>query len=320
MDASQAVLEWDRGALEIECERSAVVRDGVEAYLGRKLFADAGDVTVRVSLSRVQEQGRARVEAKVSQRDAAGRTWGERSVSGDDSCASLDEQLTLVVALMVDTPTPPSEAEPEPAPLSPPPVSAPPPDIQVSTEINTAPSLERAAPSPAHATVIGFGAAALGASPEVAFGASLAANFKPRGFWGIGIEGAAFLPNRQSLDAGSLRVSLVVAGASLCPIQGLEGATWWSVCGSFQLARLHARSRGLLESRRVSQFFPLPGLTARAAHVFGDRWLLAGGLQVSFPVSPDRYVFRDADGDRHSAFEVSSFVLMASVGVGILIN
>src|ERR1041384_2221690 len=112
MDASQAVLMWDRGALEIECERGAQVREGVETYVGRKVFGEGGDRVVRVTLSRVSEQGKKRVEARVSQEDTQGRTWGERVVTGDDSCSSLDEQLTLVVALMVDAPEPVAASEP----------------------------------------------------------------------------------------------------------------------------------------------------------------------------------------------------------------
>ena len=66
MVATLAVLQWDRGALEVECERGAVVRDGVEAYLGRAVFADSGAAVVRVTLSRIEEQGKLHVVARVS--------------------------------------------------------------------------------------------------------------------------------------------------------------------------------------------------------------------------------------------------------------
>ncbi|RYZ03808.1 MAG: hypothetical protein EOO73_26610 [Myxococcales bacterium] len=317
MDASQAVLMWDRGSLEVGCERGAQVRQGVETYLGEKVFGERGDVIVRVALSRVQDRGKRRVEARVSQEDAQGRTWGERRVTGDD-CASLDEQLTLVIALMVDAPEPPAPSAPLEPPLPPPPPEPPPPEA--SGEILTAPSLERAPPSPAHATLLGFGAVALGATPEVAFGGGLAATFKPRGFWGLGLDAAVFAPRRQTLEGGSLEVSVLLAGASLCPWQGIDGAAWWSVCGSFHVARLRARSRGLVGARRDSQMVALPGLAVRGGRIFGQRYLLAGGVQLSFPVSPDRYAYRDVSGERQLAFEVGSFVMMASVGVGIILN
>jgi hypothetical protein len=322
MDDSQAVLSWDRGVLELECDRSATVREGVEAYLGRKVFASSGDVIVRVTLSsKLEAQGKRRVEATVSQEDAQGRVWGERRVSGDASCDSLDEQLTLVIALMVDAPSPNLAAEPETPPPPPPP---PPAGLEAGpaadSEIVTAPSLERGTSSPPHAALLGFGAAALGATPELGLGAGVVALFKPRGFWGLGIDATLFAPRRQALDAGSLEVSLIVAGASLCPFQALEEATWWSICGNFQVARLEARSRGLLDARRDRQFFALPGLSARFGRVLFGRWLLAGGVQLGFPVSPNRYAYRDATGERHVAFEVSSFVVMTSLGVGVILN
>jgi hypothetical protein len=319
MDDSQAVLSWDRGALEIECDRSAAVREGVETYLGRKVFAASGDVTVRVSLARVEEAGKRRVEAKVSQEDAEGRTWGERRVTGEDSCDSLDEQLTLVIALMVDARAPIAAREPEPPALLPPP-PPPPEEPRAPSEILTVPSLERPAPSPPHAVLLGFGAVALGVMPELGVGAGLAALVKPRGFWGVGLDALALAPQRQGLEEGSLKISLLLAGASLCPLQAVDAATWWSVCGSFHVARLHARSRGLLEARRDTQFFALPGADVRGGRILGGRWLVTGGLHLAFPVSPDRYVYRDAAGERHSAFEVSSFVLMASIGAGVIFH
>jgi hypothetical protein len=316
MDALTSVLIWDRGTLEAECERGASVREGVEAYLGRTVFADAGGNVVRVRLSRVEEQGKRRVVARVTQEDASGKAWGERSVSGDESCASLDEPLTLVVALLVDAPEPTTAVEPERAPPPPPPPEL----VTPSSEIVTAPSFEESAQSPGHWVVLGFGAATLGATPELAVGAGLAVSVKPRGFWGLGLEAAGFGPSRVALEAGSLDLSLMLAAASLCPLQGANESAWWSACASFGGARLHARSRGLLEARAESQWFALPGLSVRAARIVGKHWLLGGGVQAGLPIGPDRYVYRDADGRRQAAFQVSSLVLTAHVGIGWIVN
>jgi hypothetical protein len=322
MDATPAVLLWDRGALEAECDRGAQVREGVETYLGRAVFADGGGHVVRVRLSRVEEQGKPRVVARVSQEDGSGRAWGERSVSGDESCASLDEQLTLVVALMVDAPNTPAPDEPSPASLSPP-APAPPSDVSepsADAEIVTAPSLQRPVATPGHVVVLGFGLASLGATPGIGVGGGLAVSVKPRGFWGIGLEGAVLNRSREPLEAGALDISLMLAAASLCPLQSVDNGVWWSACASVGAARLHARSRGLVEARSQTQWFALPGLSVRAARIFGQRWLLGGGVLAAVPVSPDRYVYRDAVGEQKSAFQPSSLVLSAHVGVGFLLN
>jgi len=319
MDATPAVLLWDRGSLGAECERGKIVRDGVEAYLQRSVFVDSASNVVRVRLSRAIENGKSRVVAQVSQEDQSGRAWGERSVTGDEDCASLDEQLTLVVALMVDTPSANEPAAPEP-----PPVAAPEPPVndvsEPTSEIITAPSLQRPAPSPGHLVMLGFGAAAFGATPELGVGAGLALSVKPRGFWGIGVEGTILNENRESLAAGSLEVAFGQAALSLCPLQAAEGGVWWSACASMGAARLHARSRGLLEQRSHTQWLLMPGLSVRGAKIFWQRFLLGGGVVAAVPVAPDRYVYRDVEGTRQAAFQMSSLVLTAQVGLGIIVN
>lgn len=320
MDATPAVLVWDRGGLEAECERAAVVRQGVETYLGRTVFADSGERIVRVRLSRVDEQGKRHVVARVSQEDENGNGFGERSVAGDESCASLDEQLTLVVALLVDTPT---TAEPTPQAAEPtPPVPEPAPSdaSDSSSEIVTAPSLQQPPPSPAHFALLAFGAGSAGATPELALGGGLLVSFKPRGFWGIGVEATALGRSSEPLAPGRLEVSLLQGAASLCPLQSSDENVWWSACVSMGAARLHARSRGLLDARSESQWFALPGLSVRAARIFGRRWLVGGGLVAAVPVSPDRYVYRDAEGNRQAAFQLSPLVLTMQVGLGWLVN
>lgn len=328
--APQAVLHWDHGALEAECDRAAVVRAGVEAYLGRSVFAADGEALIRVTLSRVVERGSKHVVAKVEQEDADGQKWGERTVSGDESCASLDEQLTLVVALMVDhpsggsEPTGPEPPQEEPAPRSPlarqPPVEPVENDSEATGEILTAPSLERASVAPAHAAFLGVGLVSMGALPGTGVGAGLVARFKPKGFLGLGLEVGALAPQRKSIASGWLEVSQLTLSASLCPLQGFDGDVWWSACASFGAARLSVQSQDLLDSKALSEWIGLPSVDARAAWVVRRKWLLGAGLEAGFPLSPDRYVYRDSQGAKQTAFEGGALTLTANLGVGVLID
>ncbi|MEO8900015.1 MAG: hypothetical protein ABI488_00465 [Polyangiaceae bacterium] len=228
MDAPLSVLQWDRGALEAECERAATVRAGVEAYLGRSVFDAEGSLVVRVRLSRVEENGRARVVATVTQETSDGRAWGEREVVGDASCASLDEPLTLVVALLVDRPAP----GPDPAPdeVTPPPAgrsaartpAEDEPQAEDPGPIETAPSLEHVK-APGHVVLLALGLLSMGALPSPAGGVGMLASLKPRGFWGLGVEAGAWLPQRMALGSGSLETSLLLVSGSICPLQGLTG-------------------------------------------------------------------------------------------------
>ncbi|HEX2876432.1 MAG TPA: hypothetical protein VHP33_34500 [Polyangiaceae bacterium] len=324
MDVPQAVLEWDRGALEAECERAATVQAGVEAYLGRSVFSSDGELVVQVRLSRVAEAGVPRVVANVTQHDASGKVWGERRVTGDASCASLDEPLTLVVALMVDAPAPAAEEPPAEPPAEPkPPASeraTEPPSQSGSGEIETAPSLAHAESAPGHAAFLAFGVATMGALPATAAGGRALVSVKPRSFVGLGADILLLAPQRKALGSGSLDVSLLALSGSICPLQGVDGATWYSACASFGAARLRAKSHDLFDSRRKTQWFALPSLSARAAWIAAGSWLLGGGLDVAFPLSADRYVYRDPQGMTLPAHELASLVVTASLGVGLLVK
>jgi hypothetical protein len=325
MDAPLTVLQWDRGALEAECDRAATVRTGVEAYLGRSVFGAEGAVVVRVRLSRVEENGRAHVVAKVTQETSDGRAWGERDVVGDSSCASLDEPLTLVVALLVDSPA--RAAEPEPSEITPPPAERPSPGTPAENEpqiddtgpIETAPSLEHTK-APGHVVLLALGLLSMGVLPSPAGGGGLLASVKPRGFWGLGVEAGAWLPQRMALGSGSLETSLLMLSGSICPLQGLADGVWWSACGSFGAARLHARSRHVLEAHSRSDWFALPGATARGGWLLGHGVLVSAGLEALFPVSPDYYVYRSPEGEKQLAFEPSQLMITAQLGVGLLLD
>ncbi len=329
MDVPQAVLEWDRGALEAECDRSAKVQAGVETYLGRRVFSRDGDVVIRVTLSRTEKGAENRAErhvvANVTQHDASGKVWGERTVSGDNSCESLDEPLTLVVALLVDSPEQPTEERPPETPAKKPEPSAPAPPAPTPTvyetgEIQTVPSLEQLPSSPGHHSYLALGVVSMGALPNVGLGARVLASVKPRGFIGLGVDVLALTPQSKPLGAGAINVSFLAASASLCPLQGIDGRAWYSACASFGAARLRVEGRELLDARSQTKWLALPSLSARGAWLPAGALMLAAGIDAGFPLSADRYVYRSLDGTVLPAHELSSLVVSASVGLGVLID
>lgn len=327
MDVPPAVLQWDRGSLQAECERGAIIQAGVEAYLGRPVFGAAGELVVRVSLTAVEDKGGTRVVAKVTQETSDGRAWGERVVNGEGDCASLDEPLTLVVALMVDAPASAPEATPS-APPEPPaepeserssPENEPPASVD-EHQIETAPSLEKAVTAPGHMVFLAFGLLSMGVLPSTGGGAGVLASFKPRGFWGLGLEAGALLPQRTPLGTGSLETSLFLVSGSLCPLQGVANATWWSACGQLGTGRLRAQSRDVLGAKTRSDWFALPGASVRGGWLPGRQLLVSVGLEALFPVSPDRYVYRTSDGMKEVALEPSPLMIAAELGVGLLFD
>jgi hypothetical protein len=64
----------------------------------------------------------------------------------------------------------------------------------------------------------------------------------------------------------------------------------------------------------------MPGLNVTGAWLPRGWLLLGAGLAGAFPVSPDRYLYRDALGTPHLAFQMSSFALTARLAVGLIIR
>jgi hypothetical protein len=186
--------------------------------------------------------------------------------------------------------------------------------------IETAPSLQRAGVEPAHGVVFGGAVAAMGALPEPGLGVSIDARWKPARFWGLSIDAALFVEQRVEVDGGRIAFNLAQAGVGLCPLQGIDAQTWWSACGTFTLGWLRARSTGLTGARSKSELVGMPGLSVAGAWLPRSWLFLGAGFAGAFPVSPDRYLYADAQGAPHLAFEMSSFALTAKLGVGLLVR
>jgi hypothetical protein len=278
---------------------------------------------IRVRVSR--DANGSAVVAIVSQEDGSGRAWGERSVSSAD-CQSLDDPLTLVVALMIDSGSTPKDepaAPPEKPVPNPPPAPSSTTDGSDSTDsdpIITVPSLERPHYEPGHWAVLGSGVAAMGLLPNAAFGAGIDGWRKPSRFWGVRVGAALLARQRQALDSGRLDFSLMRADVGLCPLQGVDSAVWWSVCGSFGVGRLRTRSVGLAGARTKIELVAMPGLSVTAAWLWSGWLLLGGGLDASFPVSPNRYVYRDEQGTPNLAFQMNPLALTARLGIGVMVR
>jgi hypothetical protein len=318
---AQAVLIWDQERLAQACDRSEAVKAGVEAYLGRPVFGAQPSLTIRVHIS--EASGGVTV-ATVSQEDGSGRAWGERSVTGRD-CESLDEPLTLVVALMLDAGAVSSDPAPIPA-KSPEPSAAPPlasPPVIAATDegpIETVPSLQHPSYEPGHAAVYASVVTTMGLLPNPGLGAALDLRLKPSRFWGLSLDAALLLPQREAIEGGRLELQVAHAGLGLCPLQGRDTTTWWSACGKVAIGRLHVRSVGLTGARSKSEWFAMPGLSVAGAWLPRGWLFLGAGLEAAFPASADRYRYRDALGTSHLAFEMSPFALTARLGVGLMVR
>ena len=290
------------------CDRSAELERSVAAYLGRDAFEADAPLTIRVGLRRGPD-GRA-IIADISQIGEDGQVLGVRSVNGGESCETLDEPLTLVVALMLDAPPeePRTTVVPTPEPLTPPP------EALQAEPLSSDPNSERSDPTPGHVLLSAGVGSSVGLLPFPNYGPRLQVNLKPRRFWGISMGALALLGSHTDLpDSGAIDFRMLQLGAALCPLDRIVDRVWLSVCGGLEVAWLEAEGSGLSPHRRKSDWTVSPSLDLRVARQLAGPVLLGGSLGVVFPTSRNRYTYRDATGSSHLAFEVASPALVFGV-------
>lgn len=290
-------------------------------YLGRDAFEAGAPLTIRVSLRRAT--GSSAIIADVSKSNAAGQVEGVRSVSGGDTCETLDEALTLVIALMLDA----GKAEqgsqtqadqgPEPEPATvPEQSSSQPADSADYGPISTAPSSERVEAEPGH-LFLGAGlGTSFGLLPFPSYGPQLQLAMKPKGFWGFDVSVQALLGSSVELpESGAVDFRLLGVGASVCPLDTLREGLWLRGCGGVQLAWVRAESRALTPPHQETELVLMPGLRLQAAQQLTRRFFAGGTLGLLLPISPNHYTFRDAQGARREAFQMAS----PSLALGVFV-
>jgi hypothetical protein len=295
-----AVLVWDGGQVSPTCDRSAELERNVAAYLGRDAFEANASLIIRVGLRRGPDD-RA-IIADISKTGEDGKVIGVRTVSGGATCETLDDPLTLVVALMLDAP--PDEAEPAPAPT---PEPQTPPESSQAEPTGSDPTLEDSNLAPGFALIGAGVGSSVGRLPFPNYGPRLQVELKPRRFLGISIDVLALVGSHTDLpSSGAIDFRLIQAGAALCPLDSISERTWLAVCGGLEIAWLEAEGSGLSPHRRKTDWTLSPALRLQAARQVVGPLLLGGTLGVSFPISRNRYVYRDAAGSSQLAFEVAS--------------
>ncbi|HEX2671413.1 MAG TPA: hypothetical protein VHM25_11105 [Polyangiaceae bacterium] len=303
-----AVLVWDGGTVSPACDRSAELARNVAAYLGRDAFEPNAPLSIRIGLRRSPDD-RALI-ADISKVGEDGKVIGVRSVSAGGSCETLDDPLTLVVALMLDAP--PEEPAPVAPVPTPEPLTAPEPTEHDPLERD--PDPEETNTEPGFALISAGVGSSIGLLPFPNYGPRLQIELKPRRFWGISLSGLALFGSHTDLPgSGSIDFRSILAGAALCPLDTLRDRYWLAACGGVEVAWIEAEGSGLSPHRRKTDWTLSPSLQLQAARQVAGPLLLGGLLGVSFPISRNRYVYRDIGGSSHLAFEVASPALVLGV-------
>jgi hypothetical protein len=320
-----------RGRLVLElsgvenCISQSELEQNVEVELGHEVFVrdeTPPKTTVRVVIA--PGAAPARYRATVGVAGEATDTIGEsasstRELTSDTDCRALDEQLTLVVALLIDDELkqPDREVAPEP-PIPPEPKAEPPPkdEIQPLEPVSAAPGWEAAQrDTPWRFEGDLSAATGFGLLPNVGFGAELGFLAEPPGLptFRLHVIALGSSPVEPVPDA-SVSFFYAAGGLALCPtLVAFEQGRLRS-CVGVDFAAIRAESHGLEESRVALQYLAQVGLGLRGTLELGGGWLGTLGIGAAIPTKIDRFVYRQ-DGTKQEIFEMALVPIVATLGV-----
>lgn len=320
-----------RGRLVLElsgvenCISQSELEQNVEAELGREVFVrDETPPKTAVRVVIAPGAPPARYRATVGVMGGATDTIGEpasstRELTSDTDCRALDEQLTLVVALLIDDELrqPAREAAPEP-PLPPEPKPEPPPkdEIQPLDAVSAAPGWEAAQrDTPWRFEGDASGATGFGLLPNVGFGAELGFLAAPPALpaFRLHVMALGSSPVEPVPDA-SVSFFYAAGGLALCPTLLASKLGRLRSCVGVDFAAIRAESHGLEESRVALQYLAQVGLGLRGALELGGGWLATLGVGAAIPTKIDRFVYRQ-DGTKEEIFEMALVPIVATLGV-----
>ena len=344
-EPTAAGLNWLRLEGADACIPAAQLAQGVEARVGRPIFASASAAGVFVDgWVRFVAPSGWQVQLGVS--DAEGRVLGKRllELSGDD-CHVIDDAVTLVIAVTLypDTGLPESGIPLDPGtaakldalfgaePTDPDPTALPP-ATSSAAEATVARSAPRAAAStPASGSgapdvqpgwQVGVDttfATGLGQLPGAAFAVAGHVSVTPPDGWPVELGVIGFLPATHDAEggaAGSGRFDLLLASLAACPTQS-GTALSVRLCAGFEAGRIHVEAEGFAE--------PGPPVDDAIANLFGTVVLrvalgrtpyLRVGLVGLLPLMQRSYTYEGLDGRPERAFRMPQGAARVELGAG----
>jgi hypothetical protein len=249
----------------------------VERRLGREVFLPPSRASVvlegRIERSSAPEGFRAVITVS----NEGGAVQGFREIqSAAPTCAAMDEDLALVIAVMIDpeaalaprrpaTTSPPPPRRVEPVPF------APPPSWRVSLQAG--------------------GAAMLGLLPRVGGGVLIRSNIDPPRFLGFEVGGILF--PRVGTAQGSVGATFQLAEGfvSACPLTLHAFGADLSACAGVQVGAIHAEGSGSATGTAQEQGLFNLALEGRVRRRLVGPLVAGAGLGLVVPVLRDRFSY-----------------------------
>jgi hypothetical protein len=310
-------LAWVRLPGAEACIDMRSLAEAVERRLGRPAFVPPtrGDLAIEARIAPVQ--GADGWRATILVVDAKGHSLGQRELQSDrPDCRSIDEELELVMALLID----PSAA------LAPPVAPAPP--ALLTMPVTLAPPVAVAAPTcppppPAPAARWRGGAeagpvAGLGVLPSsVGVGLQIRAHVAPPRGPSFELGGALWLDSTVRTSHAEPAFSLAYGWLSVCPVDVDVRGSMLTACLGAQLGSLSVGAPALPAAYHQEQrVFSLTAEGRFRRRLVGP--LFVGfGLGLAVPTVRDRFYSTDGAGTRHDVFQPAPIAALLDLGLGL---
>lgn len=270
---AQAYLEWKVPALS-GCIPQRELEREVEVLLGRPVFASPKDADHMLTGS--AEPNGERWIAHLTLVTRAGRAVGERELSVEGGCASLNRPLIIVVATMLDTT-----------------------DTQQSVP---------KAPSEAELALGVAFAAQAGLLPKLALGAALSGELKPTAAWPTTrLSFTGWLPQRAAIDGAGARFMAFQAALAICPGLLRAAPVSLTACIGVELGALHAQALGLSPAHAPSRLLASVPLEADLSiHLF-THLALRIGFNLSLNAFRPAFYLEDEQAQRQVVHRVGQW-------------
>ncbi|WP_437532008.1 hypothetical protein WME79_03790 [Sorangium sp. So ce726] len=320
-------LAWVRMPGAEACIDARTLAQAVERRLGRAAFVPPtrGEVAIEGRIERSQEAGVWRATIRVF--GEGGAAIGSREIEAEQvDCRTIDDQLELVIALLVDPdaslvrPGGPAAAAAWGAPGTGA-AARPAPQPPSATNAAAPPACPPAPAAPSAPWRVGGAVEAvggLGLTPGPAnVGVGVRAHATPPRGPGFELGGALWKSSVAGEAPGSPAFLLAYGRLSVCPVEIARGGTALSGCAGAMVGSLRVEGAAVPSRFRHERLVFDLSLDTRVRRRFVGPLFGAVGLGIAVPIVRDVYFYTDEAGERRDVFHASPVSAILDLGLGL---
>jgi hypothetical protein len=312
-----ASLAWVRAPGAESCIGPRALTAGIEAKLGRQAITvpARADLAIEGRAERLGPVGPWRIAIAVV--GEAGEVLGLRELGTEaQDCRTLDDEIALVIAVLIE----PGAALPMPTPAPAPRLPAPPP-LPPLPPLPCVPGPLPAPPSPpplpwsagAEAGVIG----GIGMLPSAALGVAFRGRVTSPRWPSFEVGGAVWI--HQAAAPGPVGATFTLGWGSLavCPLEVERSGNGLRLCLGGVAGALRADTVGLSPPQHLEQLVLDVDAEVRYRRRLVGPLVASAGFGLLVPTRRDQFFYVDAAGVRRDVFRMTAVAGSAEVTLGV---